>query len=351
MTEMLRGSEALVRNLARAALIGLALMPALVYLFVKYTVAQQMAVDDARVQSNRANHVIAVNPDSWRYATERLADQILEIRHDRTHTVLSDMDGKMLMRVGETCSYCITGRAPLMDFGKVVGELSVDIDAAPIFSRGALIGVLGMAIGLLLMSLLNRHVLIPLERIKIANLELAFYDPLTGLPNRRLLMDRIGHALAYSARSGRAGALLFVDLDHFKNVNDTLGHDIGDLMLQQVAQRLESNVRGGDTVARLGGDEFVVMLEGLSENVLEAVAEMKSIGEKILHAIGLPYQLAAYEYRCTPSIGATFFKGHQLPIDELLKQSDIAMYQAKKEGRNTLRIFDPQMQANAAEVN
>jgi len=347
---MLRGSEALVRNLARTALFSLALMPALVYLLVKYNAAMQMAVDDARVQSNRAGHVIAANPESWRYATERLSDQIFEIRHRGTHTTLTGMDGMVLVRIGDACSLCITGRAPLMDFGKMAGELRVDVNAAPIFIRSALLGSMGFAVGLLLMSLLNRHVLIPLERIKIANLELAFYDPLTGLPNRRLLMDRIGHALAYSARGGRAGALLFVDLDNFKKVNDTFGHDIGDLMLQQVAQRLESNVRGGDTVARLGGDEFVVMLEGLSENALEAEAETKAIGEKILNVLGLPYQLVSQEYRCTPSIGATLFKGHQSTTDELLKQSDIAMYQAKKAGRNTMLIFDPQMQTRAAEI-
>ena len=336
---MLRGSEFLVRNLARAALLVLALMPALVYLLVKYNTAQQMAADDARVQSSRAGYVIATNPESWRYSTERLADQIAEIRHNGTHTILTDMDGSTVLRIGEICKACITGRAPLMDFGTVIGELRVYVNIAPIFIRSSLVGGFGLLFGLLLMNLLNRHVLIPLERIKIANVELAFYDPLTGLPNRRLLMDRIGHALATSTRSGRVGAIMFVDLDYFKNVNDTLGHDFGDLMLQQVAHRLESCVRAGDTVARLGGDEFVVMLEGLGENITEAAALAKSIGDKIISVLGLPYQLSSHECRCTSSIGVTFFKGSQLPIDELLKQSDIAMYRAKEAGRNTMSIF------------
>jgi len=173
---------------------------------------------------------------------------------------------------------------------------------------------------------------------------LAFYDPLTQLPNRRLLVDRLQQALASSVRNGRKGALLFIDLDNFKTLNDTLGHDMGDLLLQQVAQRLVSCVREGDTVARLGGDEFVVMLEDLSEQELEAAAQTKAAGEKILSVLNQPHMLANHEYRSTPSIGVTLFKEYPVSIDELFKQADIAMYQAKKGGRNTLRFFDPQMQ-------
>jgi diguanylate cyclase (GGDEF)-like protein/PAS domain S-box-containing protein len=173
---------------------------------------------------------------------------------------------------------------------------------------------------------------------------LAFYDPLTRLPNRRLLTDRMSHAFASSARSGRKGALLFLDLDNFKTLNDTLGHVMGDLLLQQVAQRLCSCVREGDTVVRLGGDEFVVMLEDLSELSFEAAAQTETIGEKILTTLNVPYQLAEREFRNTPSIGATLFNGHQNGVDDLFKQADIAMYQSKKAGRNTLRFFDPKMQ-------
>ena len=175
---------------------------------------------------------------------------------------------------------------------------------------------------------------------------LAFYDSLTQLPNRRLLLDRLHQALASSARYGREGALLFIDLDNFKNLNDTLGHDIGDLLLQQVAQRLESCIREGDTVARLGGDEFVVMLLDLSEQPIEAAAQTESTGEKILAALSRPYQLDTLAYRCSASIGVTLFNDNQQGPDELMKQADIAMYQAKKSGRNSLRFFDRQMQEN-----
>ncbi len=173
---------------------------------------------------------------------------------------------------------------------------------------------------------------------------LAFYDSLTHLPNRRLLIDRFQQALTYSVRSGRQGALLFIDLDNFKVLNDTLGHDVGDLLLQHVSRRLVSCVREGDTVARLGGDEFVVMLEDLSKNSLEAAAQTEDVGEKILALLNQPYKLATYEHHNSPSIGATLFHGHQQSTEELMKQADIAMYQAKKAGRNTLRFFDPQMQ-------
>jgi diguanylate cyclase (GGDEF)-like protein/PAS domain S-box-containing protein len=173
---------------------------------------------------------------------------------------------------------------------------------------------------------------------------LAFYDPLTLLPNRRLLLDRLKSALSSSVRNEQAGALLFIDLDNFKSLNDTLGHDMGDYLLQQVAQRLATCVREGDTVSRFGGDEFVVMLEELSKNMIEAAAQTEFVGEKILAALNLPYPLISGEYLSTPSIGATLFYGNNQSTDELMKQADIAMYQSKKAGRNTLRFFDPVMQ-------
>lgn len=173
---------------------------------------------------------------------------------------------------------------------------------------------------------------------------LAFYDPLTGLPNRRLLQDRLKPALATSNRTEHYGALLFIDLDNFKTLNDTLGHDMGDLLLQQVAGRLLSCVRENDTVSRLGGDEFVVMLVDLSKERPVAAEQAEAIGNKILNIINQPFNLASHEYISTPSIGTALFKGQEQSVEELLKHADIAMYQAKTSGRNTLRFFDPQMQ-------
>lgn len=175
---------------------------------------------------------------------------------------------------------------------------------------------------------------------------LAFYDPLTGLPNRQLLRDRLKPALTKSHRNNHRGALLFIDMDNFKTLNDTLGHDMGDMLLQQVAARLTACVREHDTVARLGGDEFVIMLEDLSDQVIEAAAQTEIIGNKILAALNQPYLLGIHDYHSTSSIGAALFNGRKQAVEELLKQADIAMYQAKTAGRNALRFFDPRMQAN-----
>ena len=180
------------------------------------------------------------------------------------------------------------------------------------------------------------------DEVDIYNL--AFYDPLTQLPNRRLLLDRLNQALATSQRNGKQGALLFLDLDHFKILNDTLGHDMGDMLLQQVAARLTASIRQGDTVARLGGDEFVVLLDDLSEQSLEAAAQTQGVAEKILFTLNQPYQFETHTHHSTSSIGATLFRGHEQLAEELLKQADIAMYQSKAEGRNTLRFFNPIMQ-------
>jgi diguanylate cyclase (GGDEF)-like protein len=181
-----------------------------------------------------------------------------------------------------------------------------------------------------------------MERQKVN--EMAFYDSLTGLPNRRLLINRLQRSLATSARSGLNNALIFIDLDNFKTLNDTLGHDIGDLLLREAAQRLTACMRQEDTVARMGGDEFVIILEKLSERVQEAEFQVGAFGRKILAILNQPYQLANHSRHITPSIGIVLFSGNQLSIDELMKRADIAMYQAKKIGRNTIRFFDLDMQ-------
>ncbi|MBC7503188.1 MAG: EAL domain-containing protein [Herminiimonas sp.] len=179
--------------------------------------------------------------------------------------------------------------------------------------------------------------------------ELAFFDALTGLPNRTLLLDRLRQAMTSGQRNRKVGALLFIDLDNFKTLNDTLGHDKGDLLLQQVARRLTTCVREGDTVARFGGDEFVIVLESLDENPQEAAAETEAVATKILVSLSKTYQFGAIDHRSTASIGATLFCGQETAIDDLFKQADLAMYRAKENGRNTLRFFDPSMQTDVME--
>ncbi|MFA6120682.1 MAG: EAL domain-containing protein [Sideroxydans sp.] len=184
--------------------------------------------------------------------------------------------------------------------------------------------------------------------------DLAFYDPLTRLPNRRLLLDRLGMALNDCARTRRYGALLFLDLDHFKMLNDLHGHDVGDQLLVEVSDRILNCIREQDSAARFGGDEFVVMLEGLSEHMTEAVVQAEVVAEKIRESLAKPYSLkhlagalVDMEYithHCSSSIGVTLFRDQVESLEQLLKWTDMAMYRAKEAGRNTIRFFDPEMQ-------
>jgi diguanylate cyclase (GGDEF)-like protein len=176
--------------------------------------------------------------------------------------------------------------------------------------------------------------------------QLAFYDPLTGLPNRRLLIDRLRQALRECPRRRQSLALMFLDLDKFKTLNDTLGHDSGDSLLRQVAQRLVHCVREVDTVARLGGDEFVVLLEGIGPTADEAAAQAEAVGLKVLRALSEDYEgLVDAGYHSTSSIGITVYTDAPCSLEEVMKQADIALYQAKEAGRNTLRFFEPVMQS------
>ncbi|MBI2750577.1 MAG: EAL domain-containing protein [Burkholderiales bacterium] len=174
---------------------------------------------------------------------------------------------------------------------------------------------------------------------------LAYFDSLTGLPNRRLLMDRLHQAMLDSTRTARHGALMFLDLDHFKLLNDSQGHVAGDLLLQQVSHRLTGCIREGDCVARLGGDEFVVVLTGLSVAKDEAVIDSEGVAHKILDVLSQPYQLHDLSYASTACIGIVLFQGERESMDELLKKADVGMYQAKSAGRNVARFFDSAIQA------
>jgi len=173
---------------------------------------------------------------------------------------------------------------------------------------------------------------------------LAFYDGLTNLPNRRLLLDRLHHAIAKAARGGTHCAVLFVDLDNFKSLNDTMGHDMGDRLLEMVAFRLSEVTRESDTVARLGGDEFVILLEDLGADQQQAMSNAAAVAGKVLDSLSRCYTLDAHELRSTPSIGVVLFGAEHHTINDLLRQADMAMYEAKAAGRATFRFFDPHMQ-------
>ncbi len=171
---------------------------------------------------------------------------------------------------------------------------------------------------------------------------LAFYDALTGLPNRRLLHDRFEQALRKSARQADHGAVLFIDLDRFKHLNDTYGHEAGDELLKEVGHRAQACVRENDTVARMGGDEFVVLLEGLSADADVALQQAQLVAEKIRVVLEQPYQIQGGLHHSAPSIGACMYSGKGTPVAELLRRADLWMYQAKKSGRNTVRFYEAQ---------
>jgi len=188
-----------------------------------------------------------------------------------------------------------------------------------------------------------------ISAIKISQEEvtrLAFHDALTQLPNRRLLLQRIDHALAIVGRNELHSALLFIDLDHFKSINDTHGHEAGDLLLIEAGLRMRRLLREGDTVARVGGDEFVVLLEGMGSSPADAATQARLIGEKLLAALAVPYAIKDFEFRCTGSIGICMIEAG-VSATQLLTHADLAMYQAKKQGRHALQFFDPVMQSAA----
>ena len=176
---------------------------------------------------------------------------------------------------------------------------------------------------------------------------LAYFDPLTNLPNRRLLMDRLNQVMVGSQRNQKFGALLMLDLDHFKDLNDTQGHDMGDQLLIEVARRLQGCVREFDTVSRLGGDEYVVLAEDLGMDESTAALQAELIAEKVRSQLARTYSLGPQNIAChsTPSIGVTLFCGQAAGMDVLLKQADLALYQAKNAGRNAIRFYNPDMQS------
>ena len=213
----------------------------------------------------------------------------------------------------------------------------VSVSGAPIFDgEGNFTGYRGLA-----RNITER------KRAEAEIQRLAFFDELTGLPNRRLLLERLERVAAACERSACHGALLFLDLDNFKNVNDTLGHECGDHLLLQAGQRVVECVRTTDTVARLGGDEFVVILQGLHAREPEAAVEAEVVAQKILRVLNQPYDLQGSEVHSTPSIGIAMFRSAQPAAQELLQRADLAMYQAKAQGRNAMCFFDPAMQASA----
>lgn len=249
---------------------------------------------------------------------------------------------------------------PLKDVsGKVIGDMYIMNDISVERSefihfliQNSLIGIvlMGVLLGLIFLVLRRMDINIRLQHNSLRESQeeidtLAFFDQLTGLPNRTLLLDRLKQAIANGSRSGNYSALLLIDLDNFKTLNDTLGHDVGDKLLKQAAERLNACVREGDTVARSGGDEFIVILSGLSNDQTDAATASEMVVEKIRASLNEKYFLEDVSHRSTASIGITLFRGARTSADDLMKQADLAMYQSKEAGRNGISYFDPNMES------
>jgi len=245
----------------------------------------------------------------------------------------------LTLQVGTTTTFEGPMPSPLRD-----DPTTYEVTKTPMRDAdGRIIGVLGM--GRNIQERKNAEALLRTTQAELqASLQsiqhLALHDPLTGLPNRRMLTDRMETALAASQRNNRHGAVLFLDLDKFKYLNDNHGHDVGDLLLQEVARRLLQCVRAVDTVARLGGDEFVVLVQELSADAHDARLHAARLGHKVLASLNEPYILQGAEHTITPSIGVTLFLGQAVAASELLRRADMAMFEAKAEGRNTLCFHD-----------
>lgn len=237
---------------------------------------------------------------------------------------------------------------PLKDeFNQTFGVLNIysdEVNAFPEEEQRLLQELAGdLAFGIVTLRRRQEH-----QRAEEQIEHLAYHDPLTQLPNRRLLLHRLDRALAAGIHRLSYGALLFVDLDNFKILNDTRGHVVGDQLLIEVAQRLVTCVSPQDTVARVGGDEFMVLLSKLGNGTHEAAQRSQAVAKNILHELNRPYLFEEYEHHNTLSVGIALFCGSKHSLEEIMKQADIALYQAKKDGRNALRFFDPELEAALA---
>lgn len=352
-------SESILKLGVRLALLGLALLPAALFLLVKFLDTQQQVHVDAQVQAYQVNEFIKLNAESWSFLHERLSDQIGFIRHEQTQTQVEDKTGRVLHQWGAPCTdFCLSAKAPLLDYGVVVGQLKVSAALSRPLQLSALIFAVGALLVWALQRVLEKQVLQPFFRVRAANQTLQDFDNITHLHSRSYVVKHLQSWLQEAQSSQRVGALLTIDIDQFKVINDSLGHDWGDQLLNEVAERLRTSTREGDLLGRLGGDEFVLAMNDLGIDPMYASQRAQRIAEAIRRKLALPYVLPGQSkvLNLTVSIGVTLISSATGAAADLLRQAEIALYEAKNLGRNSVRLFtadaqraaDSRMQLEAA---
>ena len=307
---------------------------------------------ETEINARLVSHLINANPELWKAETLRLEDLLRRRPGNRTPETRSvvDLAGTVVSEVNDPMSWPLIGRSsPVHDAGQVVGDLKIQRSLRPLLTQVAGFGLLGVLLGLAVFAVLKWLPLRALQRARKRLIHEATHDALTGLPNRVLFLSRLEHAMERAGKAQRPMALFFMDLDKFKDINDSLGHEVGDQVLRHVADALGHCLtdgaahgrRWGDavyTVARLGGDEFTVIVESAG-----GVEDTAALASRILGVLQQPSTIAGHEFMLSASIGIAMFPQDDVDVEGLLRQADMAMYRAKDLGRNTHHFFNDEL--------
>lgn len=338
---------ALIAGLAAGAVA--VLVPATVYVAESKSV-RSILQTEVEINARLVSGIVNASPELWRVQTLRLEELLSRRATDRTPEVrmITDLDGHVVAEVGDPLeSPFVSEQRPIFDAGETVGYLTIARSARPLLLRTGNYALLCGAFGCLIFLVLKIMPLRALQRAQGKLVHQATHDSLTGLPNRALFLDRLDQAMDRARRTERTLGVMFVDLDNFKDINDSLGHHAGDVVLRETAARMSAQLSrrnqergrrsmdGAYTLARLGGDEFTVIVESAG-----TVADVEALGESFLDALSMPIHFGGTDLFISASIGVVLFGPNEVDRSTLLRQADLAMYKAKESGRNRLSFFD-----------
>jgi diguanylate cyclase (GGDEF)-like protein len=348
-----RGMERFLTAFAILIGLGIALILPAIHFAIGYQSLQSILETEAEINARHVTEIVNANPELWTVEEVRLNALLVRRPADRTPEIrrVHDAAGEVVAQSADPLAAPVIWAASAVhDSGVVVGAIRIGRSLRPQMVNTALVALVALALGVGVYLALK---LLPLRALAEANRQLrqlANYDSLTGLPNRALFRDRLRQAMVRARRSQRRMALMFIDLDHFKDVNDTLGHAFGDRLLRHVATAIEQSLRSTDTVAhhdgrevsvaRLGGDEFTVILE----NIIDA-GSAAAVAERILRALELPFVDGSHEIFISASIGVTLYPHDEVDLEELIRHADTAMYKSKEKGRNAYTFYSGDLNA------